>query len=86
MQIDLRLTGEIIQDARFTTDGCRATIACSGMITRLVQAKTLAEAQQITAQDLITALNELPEDHEHCAELAVNTLRQAIKNAEGAQR
>jgi len=28
-------------------------------------------------------LGGLPEDHEHCAELAVNTLRQAIKNAAG---
>ena len=81
MQIDLRLTGKIIQEARFITDGCGATIACGSMITRLARAKTLAEAQQITPEDVIAALDGLPEDHEHCAELAVNTLRQAIKNA-----
>jgi nitrogen fixation NifU-like protein len=81
MQIDLRLTGEIIQEAWFTTDGCKASIACGCMITHMVQAKTLAEAQRITPQDLIAALDGLPEDHEHCAELAVNTLHKAIKSA-----
>jgi len=83
MQIDLRLTGDIIQEARYTTDGCGATIACGGMIARLARAKTLAEAQRIMPEDLISALDGLPEDHEHCAELAVNTLRQAIQNAGG---
>jgi ATP-binding protein involved in chromosome partitioning len=85
MHIDLRLTGEVIQDAQFITDGCKATIACGCMITRLVRLKTLAEAQHITAEDLITALDGLPEDHEHCAELAVNTLREAIKSAVSTQ-
>lgn len=80
MQIDLRLSGEIIQEARFLTDGCKATLAAGGMITRLAQAKTLADARQITPLDVITALEGLPEGHDHCAELAVNTLRQAIEN------
>jgi ATP-binding protein involved in chromosome partitioning len=81
MQIDLRLKGDVIQEARFITDGCKATVACGSMITRLVRSKTLNEAQHITSEDLITELEGLPEDHEHCAELAVNTLREAIKNA-----
>ena len=81
MQIDLRLTGETIQEARFTTDGCGATIACGSMLTRLARTKTLVEAQKIKSEELIAALEGLPENHEHCAELAVNTLHQAIKNA-----
>ncbi len=85
MQIDLRLAGNIIRQARYTTDGCHATIACGGMITRLTVEKTLSEAQLITPQDLLTALGGLPKDHEHCAELAVNTLHQAIKNASSMQ-
>lgn len=81
MQIDLRLMGEIIKEARFITDGCGATIACGSMITKMALAKTLAEARQISADDVIEALDGLPEDHAHCAELAINTLRQAVKNA-----
>ena len=81
IQIDLQLTGDIIQEARFVTDGCGATIACGCMITQLAKMKTLAEAQQITPEDLIAALEGLPKGHEHCAELAVITLRQVINNA-----
>lgn len=81
MQIDLRLAGEIIQEARFTTDGCKATIACGSMVTRLVRLKTLNEANNITAGALLAALEGIPKDHEHCAELAVNTLHQAIQSA-----
>jgi len=36
-----------------------ATIACGCMITQLVQSKTLAEDQQLTSNDLITALDGL---------------------------
>ena len=83
MQIDLRLAEAVIQETCYTTDGCGATMACGGMLARLAQGKTLAEAQQITPEDLIAALGGLPEDHEHCAKLAVTTLRQAIQNAAG---
>jgi NifU-like protein involved in Fe-S cluster formation len=85
MQIDLQLDGEIIQEALFITDGCGATIACGIMLTQMAQAKTLTAAQQITPEALRSALDGLPEDHEHCAELAVNTLRQAIENAVGVR-
>ena len=44
IQIDLRLDGNLIKDARFRTDGCSATIACGGMITRMIKGKMLAEA------------------------------------------
>jgi Mrp family chromosome partitioning ATPase/NifU-like protein involved in Fe-S cluster formation len=81
MQIELRLAGEIIQEARYITDGCEATIACGGMVTNLARSKTLAEAIQIQPEDVKTALDGLPKNHEHCADLAVNTLRAAVKNA-----
>ncbi len=83
MQMDLWLDGDMIKEARYVTDGCGATIACGGMIVRLIRGKTLNEAQQITPEDLISALEGLPEDHEHCAQLAVDTLRQTIRNAPG---
>jgi len=83
MQIDLLLSGEIIKEARFLTDGCGATIACGSMLTKLAKLKTLSEAQKITPEVLLEALGGIPEGHEHCAELAVKTLHQAIINANG---
>lgn len=82
MQIDLMLLGEVIKNAQFMTDGCGATIACGSMLTKLVISRTLSEAQRITPEVLLEALGGIPEGHEHCAELAVKTLHQAILNAE----
>jgi ATP-binding protein involved in chromosome partitioning len=81
MQIDIRFAGEVIHEFGYTTDGCKATIACGGMLARLALGKTRAQAQKIRPEDLITALQGLPAGHEHCAELTVNTLNQAINNA-----
>ena len=81
MQIDLRIIGGIIQEARFITDGCEATMACGSMITKMAVPKTLSEAESISPDEIIDALGGLPENHLHCAELAVMTMRQAIQNA-----
>ncbi len=81
MQIDLRIQENTITAAKFITDGCGATIACGSMLTKMATQKTLTEAEQITPNDLMVELEGLPKDHEHCAELAVMTLREAIIDA-----
>lgn len=81
MQIDLRISEKKILEAKFLADGCGATMACGSMITKMVCSKTLDEAGKITAEDLLTALGGLPEDHKHCAELAVMTIREAVIDA-----
>ena len=80
MEIYLRLNGEQIEKASFMTDGCRPTTACGSMLTKLIQGMSLEEAGRIRPQDLIDALDGLPDESVHCAELAVNTLREAIAN------
>jgi nitrogen fixation NifU-like protein len=80
IQIELLLDGEVIQDARFLTDGCAATIACGGLLTRLIKGKTLTEAQELTPEDLIKELGGVPKNHVHCASLAVKTLHEVIKS------
>ncbi len=78
MEIYLRLNGERIEKASFVTDGCGPTTACGSKLTTLIQGMSLEEASKIKPQDLIAALDGLPEESVHCAELAVNTLREAI--------
>jgi nitrogen fixation protein NifU and related proteins len=81
MQIDLRLSDRKIQEAKFLADGCGATIACGSMITKMACSKTLDAANLITQEELLSALDGLPEDHIHCAELAVMILREAVIDA-----
>lgn len=80
MQIQLQIKDNIIDDARYMTDGCGPSIASAGMATRLAKGKTIAEAQKITQDDILHYLGDLPDDHKHCAKLAALTLQQAIQN------
>lgn len=81
MQIDLHILEGKISEARFLADGCGVTIACGSMITKMACSKTLEEANLITPEELLLDLGGLPEDHTHCAELAVMTLREAVIDA-----
>jgi nitrogen fixation NifU-like protein len=50
------------------------------MITELARGKSVSEAQKITHQDVLDALGGLPKDDLHCAVLATNTFKEAIKD------
>jgi nitrogen fixation NifU-like protein len=78
MEVYLRLKGERIEEASFTTDGCGPSVACGSMLTAMVQGMSLEKAGGFRPEDLTAALDGLPEESVHCAELAVTTLRQAI--------
>jgi len=66
-----------IRKVSFITDGCDPSKACGSMTTCMAEGKTIARAKQISQQDVLNALDGLPEDHEHCALLATNTLKAA---------
>ena len=80
MEFYLRVTGGKITGVQFMTDGCAPTIACGSMLTKMVIDKTLKNVSGIKNQDLIKALDGLPEDNSHCAKLAVDTVHKAIEN------
>jgi len=79
MQIDLLIEGDMIKNACYSTDGCSATMACGGMLTRLLRGKTLAQAVELKPETLIHALGGLPKQHIHCANLAIKTMRATLE-------
>ena len=86
MEMWLRVRNGTIVEASFFTNGCSTTIASGSMITEMVKGKPVMEAQKISQQDVLTALDGLPADSEHCAQLAANTLKEAIKDHLKLQR
>ena len=58
--------------------GCLYTTACASAVSVLAQGRTLDKALEIQPEDVEMELGGLPEDHRHCARLAVNTLGEAI--------
>lgn len=80
MEFYLRLNGDRIEEVKFMTDGCGPTLASGNTLARLVEGRTLEEASAVTPEEVIEALDGLPRESVHCAELAVSTLQNAIFN------
>ena len=78
MEIWLKVRDATITESTFMTDGCGTTIAAGSIVTELAKGKTVIQAQKISQQDVLSALGGLPEESQHCALLAANTLREAI--------
>jgi nitrogen fixation NifU-like protein len=80
MEIYLKVKDGKVTNASFWTDGCGPSIASGSMITELAKRTDISETQRIGQNDVLTALGGLPEESQHCALLAANTLKEAIKN------
>jgi nitrogen fixation NifU-like protein len=80
MKLYLKVADGRIEDVRFQTYGCGAAIASSSMLTEMVKGKTLAEALEITNQDVADELGGLPPLKLHCSNLAADALHNAIED------
>jgi nitrogen fixation protein NifU and related proteins len=80
IEMSLLIEDGTISDIAFMTDGCGFTIVCASYVTRTAKGRTLAEALQISPEDVEGYFESLPEGHEHCAKLSVMTLRAAMEN------
>jgi len=78
VEIFLFVNGRKIKEIKHVPNGCVYTIACASAVTTLVRGRPLDEALKVTPEDVGNELGGLPEDHRHCAALAVNTLGEAI--------
>jgi nitrogen fixation NifU-like protein len=80
MEIFLKIKEDRIINTMFMTDGCGTSIAAGSMTADLATGKEINEALTISEDVVLDALGGLPEDSKHCALLASNTLKEAIKD------
>jgi len=80
MQISFKVTDGRLSKIKFTTDGCASSIATGSMATELAKGKKVQEALKISQQMILEALDGLPDESVHCALLASNTIKEAIKD------
>ena len=78
IRIDLKIRGDVIDEIRVLPEGCVFTRVCASVVSELADKKTLDQALEIEPEQVRDILGGLPEDHMHCARLAVNTLGEAI--------
>lgn len=78
IEISLSILNQEIVNIGQIPHGCIYTVACGSAVSQLVSGKSLEDALGVTPEAVATELGGLPEDHMHCASLAVNTLGEAI--------
>ena len=82
MAVYLKIEKGKIKRAAYQTTGCDSSNAAGGMVVELVKGMMITEAEKITQKDVLSALGKFPEESSHCALLAANTLKKAIRNSE----
>ena len=80
MGVWLRVKGDTIERCTFWTDGCGPSIACGSMATEMTRGKRVTAALKITQGEIIDKLGGLPEESQHCALLAANTVKEAVRD------
>jgi NifU-like protein involved in Fe-S cluster formation len=78
MILSLKISENVIQDARYEYVGCAGLQVCASTITELIKGKTLEQARQIEVDDILAYLGSIPEKKYECAEISRDTLRKAI--------
>ncbi len=80
MQFFLKINdNDIIEKANFITDGCGCMVATGCQTTLLIEGKSIEFAERLKPEEIDGALNGLPADEKHCADLAIKTLRRVIE-------
>lgn len=80
LTIYIKVKKDIIEEISYLVFGCSAAIATSSMTSVIVRGKSLSEAMLLTENDIVQALEGLPESKQHCSNLGISALRNAIKD------
>ncbi|WP_042339392.1 iron-sulfur cluster assembly scaffold protein [Desulfosporosinus youngiae] len=80
LTIFIKVQDDFIKEISYLVFGCCASIATSSMTSVLAKGKSLDNALKITEEDVIKALDGLPDTKVHCSNLGVSALRNAVAN------
>lgn len=76
--IYLKVNDGVVTKASFQTFGCGYSIASCSALTEMITGKTIEECSSISTNELIIALDGMPEHKQFCAQLAIDALRDGI--------
>jgi nitrogen fixation NifU-like protein len=80
LTVYIKVKDNTIDEISYLVFGCSASVATSSMTSVLAKGKTLDEAMLLTESDVVEALEGLPKNKQHCSNLGISALRNAIIN------
>jgi nitrogen fixation NifU-like protein len=77
----LNLKNDKVTDVRFQIKGCNNTLTAARAAATLVHGKHIKEAMRLSSFKEIDAEANLPEPNKHCANLASEAMKEALRSA-----
>lgn len=78
LRVFIKVEDDVVTDIKYQIRGCPAAIACASAMTELAIGKNLDDAMMILEDDIVDALDGLPEFKIHCSALGATGLQKAI--------
>ena len=79
MEIFLKITSNVITDAKFQAIGCAGSFTSGSALAEMICGKTLRYCEKLDEHDILNHLGAMPIQKVHCARLAILTLKKAIE-------
>ena len=80
LELSLIVSDGKIDDIRFKAKGCVPSVACASLLSELVRGRLIAEVI-VTEADIVNGLGGLPQASTHAAQLAMDALKVARREA-----
>jgi nitrogen fixation protein NifU and related proteins len=81
MEMFLRIAGDRVTEASYTTTGCGSSSLCGSFAAELAIGRSLEELFDLTGEDVLERIDTFPESERHCAFLAIETLHEAVNDS-----
>jgi nitrogen fixation NifU-like protein len=78
LQLTLKVTDGRIAEIGFLARGCVASMACASALTELVRGCSLAQAKELSREQIVQAVGGLPSASMHASHLALDALTAAL--------
>jgi NifU-like protein involved in Fe-S cluster formation len=82
MRLVAEFDGKQFIEASFETYGCPTAMRCGDWVCQWITSRSPQQVKVLEPNDLITVLGGVPLGKEHCADLAVNALRDVLRQLE----
>lgn len=79
MDLAVKLSGDRIDEVRYRIRGCVPSIAAGSCLTELIKGQSLADARKLKREELVQALDGLPNASLHASHLAMDALAEVLR-------
>lgn len=80
LELSLRISDGVIEQAAFKAKGCVPAMACASVISEMLANKQVHEASSISREQIRHAVDDVPPASGHALDLAVDAIRAALSS------